>query len=146
MHDDRVWRRIFPATNKGKLSLSCHAGWSYYSYFWNAPWTADWTTAKLPSTEVNTKQAEQLTLYVHVPNGFRIMTSAWEWSEEVRVLDLTTKRLGGFRTVNTRVGFRKVIFLFLRNSYTEHLQARVRLHGFAGMSSGLLCGQGTCIN
>jgi hypothetical protein len=146
MHEDKVWRRIFPATNKGTLSLSCHVWWPYYSYFWNAPWTVDWIIAKLPSTEVNTKQAEQLALHVLIPNGFRIMISASEWSEEVRVLDLATKRLGVFRTVNTRLGFQKVIFLFLRNSYTEHLQARVRLHGFAGTSSGLLCRQGTCIN
>jgi hypothetical protein len=43
--------------------------------------------------------------------GFEPMTSVLEWSERVCVLDIVTKLLSGFRTVNKLVGFRRVIFI-----------------------------------
>lgn len=67
--------------------------------------------------------------------GFEPMTSALEWSKKVRVLDLPTKRNDGFRTVNVRVGFRKIFFFI--NSYTEDLKTRVSLYSFAGASTEL---------
>jgi hypothetical protein len=44
--------------------------------------------------------------------GLESTTSALEWSENVRLLDLATTQLGGSRTVNIRVGFRKVFGYF----------------------------------